>query len=87
MVEVIGYVGTVAQLPLKWRNLMEDKEGRIYFEYQFAEQHPKISVTLSPESTLTDVLASFQDFLRCSGYAFEGDIVIEYPVENIKEEE
>ena len=54
-------------------------EGNMKFTYQFDENSPKVEITLSPESTLTDALEAFESFLRAAGYGFDGvvDIVNE----------
>lgn len=54
-------------------------EGNMKFIYQFDENSPKVEITLSPESTITDALEGFEAFLRAAGYCFDGvvDIVNE----------
>jgi hypothetical protein len=47
------------------------EQGKIYFEYQFDSRSPKVSMELQPESTLTEVLAAFEEFLLGCGYKFK----------------
>ncbi len=70
---------------------MEDSEmnGVMEFFYQFSDRHPAVSIRLSPETALPEVLESFEQFLRGAGYHFNGDIEIvenEEPEYGIKEE-
>ena len=46
------------------------------FTYQFDENSPKVEITLSPESTLTEALEGFENFLRAVGYSFDGVVDI-----------
>ena len=41
----------------------------------------KVKMTIGAEATVTEMLAFFADFLRGSGYVFDGDIVIDNPRE------
>ena len=41
----------------------------------------KVKMSISAEATVTEMLAFFSDFLRGSGYVFDGDIVIDIPRE------
>jgi len=50
--------------------------SQILFEYQFDRFSPKITFQLDPSSTLSEVLESFESFLRASGYVFDGMIDI-----------
>lgn len=60
---------------------MEDNTGIMEFYYQFSDKHPGISVRLSPETSLNEVLEAFEDFLRGAGYHFEGQLdFVEYTV-------
>lgn len=47
------------------------------FSYQYDEKSPKITFSLSPDSTLTEVLEAFEDFLRGVTYSFDGHLTIE----------
>lgn len=47
-------------------------DGKMQFIYQFAEHSPRTEVTLSPESTLTEVVEQFEIFLKAAGYGFDG---------------
>lgn len=49
----------------------------IVFESQYEEGSPKVRVELSSDSSLVDVLQSFQDFLKATGFAFNGQVIIE----------
>jgi len=49
------------------------------FEYQFEEHAPKVTVELSPQSDLAQVLESFEAFLRGAGYYFKGELTIVEP--------
>lgn len=51
-------------------------EGRIYFEYQDDVHTSKVAITLSPDSSLSEVLESFEQFLKAAGYIFDGVIDI-----------
>lgn len=44
------------------------------FEYQFDENSPKVTVELSAESCLPDVIEQFEHFLLAAGYSFEGTL-------------
>ena len=46
------------------------------FTYQFNEDHPKVEITLSPETGLPETLEAFESFLRAAGYSFQGIIDI-----------
>jgi len=48
--------------------------GKMIFSYQFNDGNPKISVELSPESALPEVLEAFESFLIASGYKFTGQL-------------
>lgn len=56
----------------------------IIFTYQFDEKSPKVTVELSPESDLGEVLEQFEAFLKAAGYSFNGqvDIVEDSNVKN-----
>lgn len=58
---------------------MDKLEGKREFTYQFDKGHPVITMTLSPESNLSEGLEAFDGFLKAAGYSFEGlvDIVPE----------
>lgn len=51
------------------------------FEYQFDDKSPRVSIELSPESSLGDVIEAFESFLKAAGYSFDGqlDFVEEEP--------
>lgn len=51
--------------------------GRLYFEYQFDDKSPKVSMELSPESTIDEAIEAFEAFLRAAGYYLNGPLVIE----------
>ncbi len=55
------------------------------FEYQFDTHTPKITMELSNESVLPDVLEAFEMFLIASGYVFDGklDIVPVFSTEEV----
>lgn len=53
---------------------MSELNGRMYFEYQFNDQSPKVTISLSPESSLPEVVESFESFLRACGYSFDGSL-------------
>ncbi len=58
---------------------MEDNnemDGYMEFFYQFSKDAPAISVRLSPGSDLSEVLTSFEGFLRAAGYVFTGEVDI-----------
>lgn len=55
---------------------MEDNTGMMEFYYQFDAQHPVISVRLSPDASLREVLEMFEAFLRTAGYNFPGQVDI-----------
>lgn len=56
---------------------MENNTGGVMeFFYQADEKSPAVSVRISPHSNLTDVLESFEGFLKCAGYSFEGEVDI-----------
>lgn len=46
------------------------------FIYQFEPNAPKVTMEISPESSLPDVLEAFESFLRAAGYSFEGTLDI-----------
>lgn len=46
----------------------------IKFEYQYDENSPKITVELHPDTSLPDLIQSFQDFLKGAGYVFDGEL-------------
>ena len=46
----------------------------IRFSYQFDDRTPLVEVTLSPDSTVGEVLEAFQSFLIASGYVINGEI-------------
>lgn len=56
----------------------------IQFIYQYDKNSPKVTVELSAESGLGDVLEQFEGFLKAAGYSFTGhiDIVEEENVQN-----
>ena len=43
----------------------------------------KVKMVIGSEATLPDMLQFFADFLRASGYVFDGDIVIDNPRESL----
>jgi hypothetical protein len=51
----------------------------IRFISQYDENSNRIEFTLPPDSTLTEVVESFEAFLKASGYHFDGvlDFVID----------
>lgn len=51
-------------------------EYMLKFEYQFDENMPKVTLEMSPESDLPEVLEAFQSFLLGAGYVFNGHIEI-----------
>lgn len=51
------------------------KTDKIEFVYQ-VEGAPKVTLTLSAESTLGQVLEAFEMFLLASGYSFKGQVDI-----------
>lgn len=55
---------------------MEDNTGMMEFYYQFDVARPVISVRLSPETPLPDVLGAFEMFLKAAGYNFPGQVDI-----------
>ncbi len=55
---------------------MEKLNGKIEFYYKFDDGHPEIVMTLSPEADLSQLLETFEGFLRAAGYSFEGIINI-----------
>jgi hypothetical protein len=57
---------------------MEDSEmnGMIEFFYQFGDRHPAVSIRMSPDTALPELLQAFGEFLRGAGYHFNGDIEI-----------
>lgn len=48
--------------------------GFMKFEYQFDINSPKISIELSSESDLVEVVESFERFLVAAGYTFDGQL-------------
>lgn len=46
------------------------------FKYRFDEQSPVITVSLSSEATLTEVVEIFERFLKAVGYCFDGNLEI-----------
>ncbi len=48
----------------------------IQFIYQYDKNSEKISVELSADSTLTEVLDAFSRFLKAASYQFDGEIMI-----------
>ena len=61
--------------------------GKLEFIYQFDEVSPTITMTLSPESTLSEVIGAFEQFLKGAGYQL--DFISYIPCEdgNVKVEE
>ena len=55
---------------------MEDNTGMMEFYFQYDEQHPAISIRLSPDSSLPVVLETFEAFLKAAGYNFPGQVSI-----------
>ena len=55
---------------------MEDNTGMMEFYYQFDIAHPAISIRLSPETPLPEVLEAFESFLKAAGYSFPGQVDI-----------
>ena len=55
---------------------MQEFEGKMEFTYQFDKNEPRVVVTLSPQSSLDEVLLAFDNFLRGAGYVFVGQIDI-----------
>jgi hypothetical protein len=47
------------------------------FENQYDKNFPKITIELSSDSSLSEVLQAFQTFLKGCGYVFDGEIIIE----------
>jgi len=54
------------------------------FSYQYDEGRPKVEMEINNDSTLPDVIQSFEDFLLACGYRFEGHLDL---VENYEEKE
>jgi hypothetical protein len=48
--------------------------GLMVFTYQFEEGSPVTEISLSSQSCLSEVFESFENFLRGSGYFFDGRI-------------
>jgi len=46
---------------------MED--GYIKFEYKFSDTYPKITYEIDSESTATNVVKAFVEFMKAVGYA------------------
>lgn len=44
------------------------------FEYQFDAEHPKVTIELSPEATLSEAVEQFEAFLKAAGYSFDGKL-------------
>lgn len=53
-----------------------DMNGKMEFTYQFSDKEPKVTMLLSPDSDLNEVLECFEKFLFAAGYSFEGRIEI-----------
>lgn len=51
-------------------------EGKMEFTYQFDKHSPRVVMTISPQSTLTEVFEAFEGFLLGAGYSFKGQIDI-----------
>jgi len=46
------------------------------FEYQYEDGLTKVRMELPSDSLLSEVLEQFENFLRASGYSFDGEIDI-----------
>ena len=55
---------------------MEDNTGLIEFYYRPNMQDIAVSIQLSPDSTLPEVLEAFEGFLKAIGYKFSGEVNI-----------
>lgn len=69
-----------------------DKEYIKMIHYTLGcSSHPetKIEMTLDSQSTLTEVIQSFENFLKACGYVFDGNLDIvkedEYYADNLKD--
>lgn len=61
--------------------MADEMNGMIEFFYQFSDRHPAISVKLSPDAALPELLTTFEQFLRGAGYHFDGEIdIIKYDI-------
>jgi hypothetical protein len=59
------------------------REGQmIKFIYQFDDDTPKISMKLEAHANLEEVCEAFENFLRGSGYVFDGTVAILNEPEN-----
>lgn len=59
-------------------------EGKIQFIYQFDDSSPRVEFTLPSDSSLDQVLESFEQFLRGAGYHFDGEVDLLDTAEEIK---
>jgi hypothetical protein len=48
--------------------------GEMKFEYQFEKHAPKITMELSPQEGLSEVVQEFEYFLKACGYHFDGHL-------------
>lgn len=53
-----------------------EMNGYIEFFYQFSDRHPAVSVRMSPDAAIPEVLEAFEGFLRAAGYHFTGQLDI-----------
>ena len=44
------------------------------FEYQFDETSPKVTLEMTPQSSLSEVFVAFREFLLGAGYQITGEI-------------
>ncbi len=58
---------------------MERLNGKLEFYYKFDTHQPEITVTLSPDSDLSQVFEAFEGFLRAAGYQIDGVIDVVNP--------
>lgn len=53
---------------------MSKKSKGMRFTYQYDKGSPKISIRLSSDVCLDEILESLASFLRAAGYVFDGNI-------------
>lgn len=58
--------------------MVDNPNGRIYFEYQFDTTAPKITVTMYPEADMDELISAFESFLKAAGYPLSGVLVIDH---------